>query len=153
MWAEARSDIIRGPGSVKCYERRAKAMRYIWNDDTIVKENALWLSENMESRIPPVVAVDKVLVVKTNLSGGHNNLSDLELAELQTCHKINALATNCANAIFQKVCLTMRDIKLTRDIIAAPERGIKARNRAPGGPNKEPVNLERDFVDLRTTRF
>lgn len=139
-WANDKKAVPPGAGTAKRYTVRATAISRIWDHEGITAENAAWLTSNMTYAIPLVVAVSKVQAAERELRGGQKELTDMELAEVQTAHRIVAIASDNMNQI-------ARDINSSKEIIQAREQAIKSK-MANWKPKKDPVNDKHKFVGL-----
>lgn len=77
-----------GRGSAKRYQKHAAAIDIIWNHEGATPENASWLVQNMILALPLVKAVTRMLRALITLFDGTQELTELELAEIQTTRKI-----------------------------------------------------------------
>jgi hypothetical protein len=101
----------------------------------------------MTYAIPLVVAVSKVQAAERELRGGQKELTNMELAEVQTAHRIVAIASDNMNQAYQRLYQIARDINSSKKILQAREQAIKSK-MANWKPKKDPVNDKRKFVGL-----
>ncbi|CAL5866349.1 uncharacterized protein PFLUO_LOCUS557 [Penicillium psychrofluorescens] len=80
--------------SLKTFAQRAEAMDILWCHKGASPENALWLSSNMDSILPLIKAITKVLNAQQHLEA-HDPLVGLsgdEIAELEALRLIRTMA-------------------------------------------------------------
>ncbi|RKF65151.1 hypothetical protein GcM3_125027 [Golovinomyces cichoracearum] len=146
-WSVSRKPITGGEKSLARYQKRAVAMQTLWKNDTITEENARWLSSEMSYSIPLVIAVVKVQAAERDLAGGQTDITEAELAEIQTCHRVNAVALDRANQYFREAKLLLKRLNHCRDKIQVRENAIKA--KIPTYKQREdPINRAREFIRL-----
>ncbi|QUP79400.1 hypothetical protein [Botryosphaeria dothidea bipartite mycovirus 1] len=144
-WGANRKEVPAGQGSQKRFEGRARAMGVIWGVDMATPENASWLTSNMNFALPLVIAVSKVEAARRELLGGGTELDEMELAEVQTAHKIVAVAMDNMNQVFARLRKISADINHSKDIIQAREHAIKSK-MPHYKKRKDPINAQRTFL-------
>ncbi|QNC69630.1 hypothetical protein [Corynespora cassiicola bipartite mycovirus 1] len=147
-WSANRKAVPTGAQSQLRFERRAKAMDIIWGHEGATAENASWLTSNMSYAIPLVVAVARMHAAERELRGGQEELTEYELAEVQTTHKVVAIAMDNMNQVYRRLNEIARDINHSKEIIQAREHHIKA--KIPKYKKRQdPINRERTFAGLQ----
>lgn len=142
-----RTPVKGGEKNMERFVKRARAMDTIWKRQGFTAENAMWLTVNWNYAVPLVVAVAKVHGAERELVGGQTELTEMELAEVQTAHKAVAISSDAVNRVYRRLNEIARDINQAKETIQAREHAIKARM-----PNykqkKDPINQQRQFVGL-----
>lgn len=147
-WAANRKAVPTGAQSQLRMERRAKAMDIIWGHEGGSAENASWLTSNMSYAIPLVVAVVRMHAAERELRGGQEELTEYELAEVQTSHKVVAIAMDNMNQVYRRLNEIARDINHSKEVIQAREHHIKAK-MPEYKKKKDPINKQREFMGLQ----
>ncbi|SZF03856.1 unnamed protein product [Blumeria hordei] len=143
-WTECTKPIVGGPGAQARFERRAVAARKIWKNDTITSSNVAWIAANQVYMLPLIIAVGKVQGAEKNLVGGQTALTEMELAEVQTIHRVNAIATIVQNRCNAEINRFNRIINENKDEMKAREHSIKT--KMPNHrPRNNPVNLRTSY--------
>lgn len=124
-WALAKEPVSSGKGAVKRFKLRAAAMNIIWKVDTMVPENAMWLTKRRTYMLPLVTAVTQVEAQKLNLVGGQEILSEMDMAEVQTIRKVVAAGIGRMNEIFAAMHKLSSAINAAKDTLQAREHSLK----------------------------
>lgn len=130
------------PGGAKCQQRmeqRALALNTIFQRDDITAQNASWFTSNMAYGIPLVKAVSKVASARRELTGGQSTLTADELAEIQTAHRVVAIAMDNMNQIYRRINILSRDIIHSKEILQAREHALKTKIDGYK-PKQDPIN-------------
>ncbi|AGK89732.1 hypothetical protein [Cryphonectria parasitica bipartite mycovirus 1] len=132
-------------GARKRYERRARAMNKIWKTNVAVAENAMFVSIHLTYMVPLVAAVSKIEAAEMELVGGSNDLTEMELAEVQTAHKITSIASANMNSMMEQIRRLTSSINSSKEIIQAREHAIKRKIQGYK-PKKDPINDARQYL-------
>ncbi|RYP54417.1 hypothetical protein DL769_010358 [Monosporascus sp. CRB-8-3] len=144
-WNANRKAVRGGVGSQQRFQEYAAAMDEIWQHEGTSPENAAWLVVNMTYAIPLVIAVVKVARARKDLAGGSKELDEIEMAEMQTAHKIVSVAMDNMNQVVRQVRLLSSRIDHAKAIIQAREHAIKSKMES-WRPKQDPINKQRAFL-------
>nr|QED43031.1 hypothetical protein [Podosphaera virus A] len=131
-WIVSRRPIIGGSKSQSRFEKRAAAMREIYNEPSIDAENAFWFTTEHTYALPLVKAIARIHGAQRNILGGQFSLTGMELAEVQTARKVVAIAMDNLNRM-------SRSINAASKIIQARELVVKSKI-ANCHKRKEPID-------------
>lgn len=144
-WDTDSDDPPDGDKARKRMERRAAALAQIYKHPGVSAGNAVWFTKNHEYMLPLVISVAKIHGAERELVGGQTTLNEMELAEVQAIHKINAVALNVVNDTFRQLNILVRAINTSKDTLQAREHAIK--DKLPKRHQKESVaNKYREAV-------
>lgn len=146
-WTQCIKPLKGGAGTQTRFQRRAEAAQKVWSNPDITPENIYWIAEHDPFIMPLIIAVAKVDGAKRNLLGGQNNLTEYELAEVQTIHKACAAFTDIQNAVNAELNLINRTGNEAKEELQAREHAIKSKNPAYK-TKQDPVNTRRARVGL-----
>lgn len=128
-WSVCRRETPVSSRSASRFKRYAAAMQRIWKDPTPDEQNASWVIAHATHLTPLIKAVTKVIAAEQEFLGGRTFLSENEVAELQTVHKIVVSATTNLNAINAHIRGLIRSVNCSREVLQARENALK--NRPP----------------------
>lgn len=126
-WANNHKAVPKGASSAICFANWARAIAEIWNHADAQAEHASWIASNMTYALPLVVAVAKVHAAQRELKGGQDEISEIELAEMQTAHKAVAVAMENVHKVNKCLNELNRSLNRSREILQAREHQIKAK--------------------------
>ncbi|CAK7266559.1 hypothetical protein SEPCBS119000_002092 [Sporothrix epigloea] len=92
-WQKNREPTTNGKGAAKRYSEQATAMDIAWDHTGATPENVAWLQKHMIHALPLIKAIVRVTKAEVDLCGGSDELAGLDMAELQTIHKVVAIST------------------------------------------------------------
>nr|QGZ98416.1 hypothetical protein [Plasmopara viticola lesion associated bipartite mycovirus 1] len=124
-WQRCVDEMPTGEKARQRMERRAAALRGIYQNPAIVAGNAVWFTKNHEFMLPLVIAIAKVQAASRELGGGQTELSEMEMAEVQTIHKANAIGLQVVNDMFRQLNAMVRKINSSKDTLQAREHALK----------------------------
>lgn len=124
-WARSSDELPTGEKARQRMERRAAALRGIYHTEAITPGNAVWFTKNQEYLLPLVIAIAKCQAATRELSGGQSELSEMEMAEVQTIHKANAVGLQVVNDMFRQLNAMVRKINSSKDTLQAREHALK----------------------------
>lgn len=124
-WSRSSDELPTGEKARQRMERRAAALRGIYRTEAITPGNAVWFTKNQEYLLPLVIAIAKCQAATRELSGGQTELSEMEMAEVQTIHKANAVGLQVVNDMFRQLNAMVRKINSSKDTLQAREHAIK----------------------------
>lgn len=126
-WANGVKAVPGGAKSQQRMEQRALALNTIFQRDDITTQNASWFTSNMAYGIPLVKAVSEVASARRELTGGQSTLTADELAEIQTAHRVVAIAMDNMNQIYRRLNILSRAINQSKEILQAREHALKTK--------------------------
>nr|UPO93688.1 coat protein [Metarhizium brunneum bipartite mycovirus 1] len=155
-WDECTEQPKGGEKALKRMEYRAAALRQLYGNKGVTAGNALWFTKNHEYILPLVVATAKIQGAVRELAGGQTELSELEMAEVQSIHKVNAVALQVVNDLFRQLNATVRKINASKDTLQAREHALKGKiakwkpkqsvlNKQRAAVGKPPIGRQVDF--------
>ncbi|KAF9893910.1 hypothetical protein FE257_008881 [Aspergillus nanangensis] len=113
-WTANGMPIPQGRQSMKKFSQRAAAMDLIWAHQGATPENAAWLTFNQPEALPLVKAVTKVMNIKRHFQENRpysGELTNMEVAELETIRKINSMAVKNMMREVERVRRLAKQIK------------------------------------------
>lgn len=146
-WDTKTKTILGGPLSQKRFSKRALAMREIYNEPTLTAEHASWFTHNMVYALPLVNAVVKVHGAARDLVGNQEELTAVELAEMQTVRRVVAVARGNLERVRREMKLLSDRLKASSKTLQARESALRAK-LASLKLNMDPVNHTRRFEGL-----
>lgn len=146
-WPHSREPVKGGDSTRKRFERRARAIGKIWKEEGITSENAMWLTMHRPYVLPLVIAVAKIEAAGMELMGGSNELTEMELAEVQTAHKVVAIATGNMNRVMEQMRRLTARINAAKETIQTREHALK-RKIKKYKPKQDQINVGRRYLGL-----
>ncbi|QJT73685.1 hypothetical protein [Botrytis cinerea mycovirus 3] len=146
-WTTHQADVPAGAGSEVRFARRAEAMNTIWKTELAGPRNAAWLTKSATYMLPVIIAVCKVEGARRDLTGGNKNMSEMDMAEVQTIHKVCAVAMDRMNVTFAALRKLSAEINAAKDILQAREHALKTGIEGYK-PKKDPANDVRAAVGI-----
>ena len=131
-WNICRSEVPLSVRSATRFKRYALATQRIWKSSIPDEQNASWLFAHAAHLVPLITAVSKVISAERDLTGGQTDLSETDMAELQTIHKITATAMSNLNTISARLKAQSRSINYSRETLQARENSIQSKRSQAG---------------------
>ncbi|RHZ49193.1 uncharacterized protein CDV56_106441 [Aspergillus thermomutatus] len=126
-WETARKDVPTGNKALARAKRRKVAINRIFSRDDLTEENVMWLHTERKYIIPLITAVEKVVSAERDLVGGQTELSEMELAEVQTLRRITSVAMGNLQRVYERRNILARKIHSAREVFQAREHAIKSK--------------------------
>lgn len=144
-WSKSTKAVPSGARSGLRFARAARAMEEIWQVEGLDGENASWLTSNMVYALPLVTAVMEIQSAK------RHDVNQMQLAEVQTAHKIVVTTTKIMNDMYRRLDILRRDINQAKDIIQAREHALKGK-MSGYKTNQDRFTEQGDAMDLSVIR-
>ncbi|EPE07750.1 hypothetical protein F503_00472 [Ophiostoma piceae UAMH 11346] len=106
--------------------RKLEALAKV-EDEDVNAENASWLASEMTYALLLVIVVAKANAAHRDLAGSQAELSALEMDEVQTAHKVVALAMDSVNQIYERLNVLSRSTNSSKGVSQAREHAIKSK--------------------------